>query len=133
MLKGFKDFILRGNVIDMAVGIIIGASFGTVVSSLVKDILTPFIAAIVKAPDFSAFSFTINGSKFLYGDFINALISFLIVSFAIYFFVVLPINKIMARFHKNQPEEPPKTKNCPHCLSEIPMEAKRCAHCTQLV
>jgi large conductance mechanosensitive channel len=133
MLKGFKDFILRGNVIDMAVGIIIGASFGTVVSSLVKDLLTPLIAAVVKAPDFSRLSLTLNGSNFLYGDFINALISFLIVAATVYFFVVMPINKIMERFHKNQPQEPPKTKNCPHCLSEIPMAAKRCAHCTQLV
>src|SRR5580658_5220169 len=96
MLKGFRQFLLRGNVVDMAVGVVIGAAFGAVVSGLVKDLLTPLIAAIVKQPDFSSFSFTINGSKFLYGDFLNALLSFLIVAFAIYFFVVLPVNALIA-------------------------------------
>src|SRR5690348_1864215 len=103
MLKGFRDFILRGNVVDLAVGVVIGASFNTIVSSLVKDVLTPFIAAIIKQPDFSKLTFTINGSQFLYGDFLNSLISFLIVAFAIYFFVVLPINTLSARLHKGPP------------------------------
>jgi large conductance mechanosensitive channel len=133
MLKGFKEFILRGNVVDLAVGVVIGAAFGTVVSALVKDLLTPLIGAIVHSPDFSALAFTVNGSTFLVGDFINSLISFLLVALAVYFFVVLPINKLMARFHKAPPAEPPKTKNCPHCLSEIPLAATRCAHCTELV
>jgi large conductance mechanosensitive channel len=107
-MKGFRDFILRGNVVDLAVGVVIGAAFGAVVSSLVKDILTPFIAAIVRQPDFSKLMFTINGSQFLYGDFLNALISFLIVATAIYFFVVLPVNKMTTRF-KGSPEAPKKT------------------------
>src|SRR5690348_1100251 len=106
MLKGFREFILRGNVVDLAVGVVVGAAFGAVVSALVKDILTPFIAAIVKEPDFSALTFTINGSQFMYGDFLNALISFLIVSATIYLFVVLPINKLMTKFKK--PGPPPE-------------------------
>ena len=107
MLKGFRDFILRGNVVDLAVGVVIGASFGMVVTALVKDLMTPFIAAIVKQPDFSKMVFTINGSQFLYGDFLNALISFLIAAAAIYFFVVLPVNKLLARF-KGPPPAPGK-------------------------
>lgn len=106
-MKGFRDFILRGNVVDLAVGVMIGAAFGTVVSALVKDLMTPFIAAIVQQPDFSALTFTVNGSKFLYGDFLNALIAFLIVATTIYFFVVLPVNKLMHRF-KGSPEAPKK-------------------------
>jgi len=132
MLKGFKQFLLRGNVVDMAVGIVIGAAFGAVVTGLVKDLLTPFIAAIVKQPDFSALTFTINGSKFLYGDFVNALLSFLIVSAAVYFFVVLPINALVARMKKEPPADP-TTRKCPECLSEIPIEARRCAFCTSAV
>jgi len=108
MLKGFRDFILRGNVVDLAVGVVIGAAFGTVVNSLVKDLLTPFIAAIAAQPDFSRLSFTIHGSEFLYGDFLNALISFLIVAATIYFFVVLPTNRLLARF-KGTPEAPKKS------------------------
>ena len=104
-MKGFRDFILRGNVVDLAVGVMVGAAFGTVVSALVKDLMTPFIAALVKQPNFSALTFTINGSQFLYGDFLNALISFLIVSITIYFFVVMPVNKLMTRF-KGAPEAP---------------------------
>jgi len=133
MLKGFKEFILRGNVVDMAVGIVIGAAFGTVVTALVKDFLTPFIAAIVAAPNFSGLTFTLNGSQFMYGDLLNALISFLILAIAVYFFVVLPINKLTETFHKAPPVEPPKTKACPQCLSDIPLAATRCAHCTQPV
>jgi len=130
MLKGFKQFLLRGNVVDMAVGIVVGAAFGAVVSGFVKDLLTPLIAALVKQPDFSAFTFTINGSKFLYGDFINALVSFLIVAAAIYFFVVTPVNAIIARSRKEPPADP-TTKKCPECLSEIPIDARRCAFCGQ--
>ena len=104
-MKGFRDFILRGNVVDLAVGVVVGAAFGAVVSSLVKDILTPFIAAVVQQPDFSKLVFSIRGSQFLYGDFLNALISFLIVSATIYFFVVLPVNRLLTRF-KGAPEAP---------------------------
>ena len=129
MLKGFKQFILRGNVVDLAVGVVIGASFGTVVNSLVKDILTPFIAAIFKSPDFSNLMFTISGSVFMYGNFINALISFLIVAGAIYFFVVTPINTLISKTRREKPLDP-TTKKCTECLSEIPLEAKRCAYCT---
>lgn len=132
MLKGFKEFILRGNVIDLAVGVVIGASFNTVVSSLVKDLFTPFIAAIVKQPDFSALTFTIHGSQFLYGDFVNAIISFLIVAVAVYFFVVLPINTLTKKLHKGPPPEG-TTKKCPQCLSDIPKAATRCAYCTSVV
>ena len=131
-MKGFKQFLLRGNVVDMAVGIVIGAAFGTVVTGLVKDLLTPFIAAIVKQPDFSAFTFTINGSKFLYGEFINALLSFLIIASAVYFFVVLPMNALLARMKKEPPADP-TTKKCPECLSEIPIAARRCAFCTSVI
>jgi len=114
------------------VGIVIGAAFGAVVTGLVKDLLTPFIAAIVKQPDFSALTFTINGSKFLYGDFVNALLSFLIVSAAVYLFVVLPINALVARMKKEPPADP-TTRKCPECLSEIPIGARRCAFCTSSV
>jgi large conductance mechanosensitive channel len=127
-MKGFKQFLLRGNVVDLAVGVVVGAAFGTVVSGLVKDLLTPFLAAIVGKPDFSAFSFTVNGSKFLYGDFINAIISFLIVAAAIYYMVVLPVNALVSRAHQEPPADP-TTKKCPECLSEIPIQARRCAHC----
>ena len=129
MLKGFKQFILRGNVVDLAVGVVIGASFGTVVTSLVNDILTPLISAIFKAPDFSGLSFTINGSSFMYGNFINSLIAFIIVAVSVYFFVVTPINTLISRTRKEKPLDP-TTKKCTECLSEIPLEAKRCAYCT---
>ncbi|MDD5318740.1 MAG: large conductance mechanosensitive channel protein MscL [Candidatus Pacebacteria bacterium] len=129
MLNGFKRFILRGNVVDLAVGVTVGAAFGTVVTALVKDILTPFIAAIFKAPDFSSLTFSLNGSKFMYGDFINAAVSFFIVSVAIYFFVVVPINTLTSRMKKSPPADP-TNKKCPECFSEIPIQATRCAHCT---
>lgn len=129
MLKGFKQFLLRGNVVDMAVGIVIGAAFGTVVSGFVKDLLTPFIAAIVKQPDFSGMLFTVNGSKFLYGEFVNALLSFIIIAAAVYFFVVVPVNALIARARKEPPADP-TTRKCQECLSEIPIGARRCAFCT---
>ncbi len=131
-MKGFKQFILRGNVVDLAVGVVIGASFGSVVTALVSNVLTPLIGAIVKAPDFSNLMFTINGSKFMYGNFLNALISFIIVAAAVYFLVVLPINALIARSKKEAPLDP-TTKKCKECLSEIPIEARKCAHCTSVL
>ena len=130
ILKEFKQFLLRGNVVDLAVGVVVGAAFGTVVTALVKDILTPFIAAIAKIPDFSNMAFTLNGSIFKYGEFINALISFLLVAAAIFFFVVKPMNLLIRLSHKEPPSDP-TTKKCTECLSEIPINAKRCAHCSQ--
>lgn len=132
-MKGFKQFLLRGNVVDLAIGVVIGAAFGTVVNALVKGLLTPFIAAVVKQPDFSAISFTIRGSKFLIGDFVNSVVSFVIIAAAVYFAVVLPMNALMARVHREDKPVQPSTKKCPECLSEIPIEARRCAHCTQPV
>lgn len=132
MLKGFKQFILRGNVVDLAVGVVVGAAFGTVVNALVKGLITPLIAAIAKVPDFSNLSFTLNGSKFLYGDFLNSLISFILVATAVYFMVVIPMNAVMARIHKGESHDP-TTKQCPQCLSTVPAAAKRCAHCTQAI
>jgi large conductance mechanosensitive channel len=128
-MSGFKQFLLRGNVVDMAVGIVVGAAFGTVVTSFVKDLLTPFIAALVGQPDFSAIAFQVNGSKFAIGNFVNSLVSFVIIAAAVYFAVVLPINALVARTRK-EPPAAPATKQCPECLSEIPLEAKRCAFCT---
>ncbi|HEY4742990.1 MAG: large conductance mechanosensitive channel protein MscL [Candidatus Acidiferrales bacterium] len=128
-MKGFKQFLLRGNVVDLAVGVVIGAAFGSVVTAMVKDLLTPLIAAVVKAPDFSGLYFTLNGSKFLYGEFVNAAIAFIIVATAVYFFVVLPINALIARARREPPADP-TTKKCPECLSEIPIAARRCAFCT---
>ena len=132
-MKGFKQFLLRGNVVDMAVAVVVGAAFGAVVSAFVKDLLTPLIAAIAGKPDFSAFYFDVNGSRFLYGDFINAAISFLLVSAAVYFFVVLPINTLIQRYRKAPAPADPTTKKCPECLSEIPIAARRCAFCTAVV
>jgi large conductance mechanosensitive channel len=132
-MGGFKQFLLRGNVVDMAVGIVVGAAFGTVVTSFVKDLLTPLIAAIplIHARDFSAMAFELNGSKFPIGDFVNAIISFVIIAAAIYFGVVLPINTLVARMHREPPADP-TTKKCPECLSEIPIQARKCAFCTSL-
>jgi len=132
-MKGFREFLLRGNVVDLAVGVVIGAAFGTVVTALVKDLLTPLIAAIVRQPDFSSISFTIRGSKFLLGDFINTIVSFLIIAAAVYYVVVLPMNALIARSKRQDKPAQPSTKKCPECLSEIPLEARRCAHCTQPV
>ncbi len=115
---------------DLAVGVVIGAAFGKIVEALVKDVLTPLIGAIAKIPDFSGVYFTINDSKFMIGDFINALVSFLIIAFAIYFFVVVPINALVTRSKRDKVPADPTTKKCPECFSEIPLEATRCAHCT---
>ncbi|HTZ59295.1 MAG TPA: large conductance mechanosensitive channel protein MscL [Acidobacteriaceae bacterium] len=130
MFKGFRDFILRGNVVDLAVGVVVGAAFGSLVTALVKDLLTPIIAAFVKKPDFSGFFFEVNGAKFLYGDFLNAVISFLLIAAAIYYFVVLPVNSLMKRM--KGPITVTK-KTCPECCSEIALEARRCAFCTSAV
>ena len=129
-MSGFKAFLLRGNVVDLAVGVVIGIAFGTVITAFVKDLVTPLIAAMGGKPDFASLFFTVNSSKFLYGDFINALIAFVIVAAVIYFFVVLPINSLVARSRKEPPADP-TTKKCAECLSEIPIGAKRCAFCTQ--
>lgn len=131
VLGGFKQFILRGNVVDMAVGVVIGAAFATVVSAFTKDLLTPLIAALVGKPDFSAIKFTVNGSEFAVGDFINAAVSFLLVAAAVYFFVVTPVNALIARMHRGDAPASPTSKKCPECLSEIPIAARRCAHCGQ--
>jgi large conductance mechanosensitive channel len=133
MLKGFREFVLRGNVVDMAVGVVIGAAFGAIVTAFVKDLLTPLIAALVGKPDFSGYVFEVNGSKFLYGDFINAVIAFLLIAAAVYYFVVLPVNALMARMHKNDPAAAPDKKQCPECLSDIPIAARKCAYCTSAV
>jgi large conductance mechanosensitive channel len=130
MLKGFRQFMLRGNAIDLAVAVVIGGAFGAVVTALVKDLITPLIAAVFGKPDFSAIAFTINGSDFPVGDFINALLSFFFIGVAIYFFVVVPVNTVTARMRRGEGTPDPTTKKCPECLSEIPIAAKRCAHCT---
>jgi len=132
MLKGFRDFILRGNVVDLAVAFIMGAAFNAIVTSMVKDVLTPLIGAVVGKPDFSALVVKVNGAPITVGNFLNAAIAFLIVSFVVYFFIVLPINTVLARLKKPEPA-PAATKACGECLSEIPAAATRCAHCAQPV
>ena len=134
MLREFKQFLLRGNVVDLAVGVVIGAAFGSIVTALVSDLLTPLFSAIFRSSDFSGLFFVINGSKFMYGHFINAFISFLLVAFSVFFFVVKPINILIARSRsRKEPPADPTTKKCTECLSEIPIDAKRCSHCAQLV
>ena len=132
MLKGFRDFILRGNVVDLAVAVVIGAAFSAIVNALVADIINPLIAAIVHKPDFSALLLNVNGGVIKYGDFLNALISFLIIAATIYFLVVLPVNTLLNKF-RPKVVAAPTTKPCPECLSDIPIGAKRCSHCAQLV
>lgn len=129
MIKGFRDFILRGNVLDLAVGLIMGVAFGAVVTSLVKDVLTPFIGNIFGKPDFSSIAY----NHIMIGNFLNAVISFLMVAASVYFFIVMPANALMARIKGPVLEVPPATKACPQCLSDIPIRAQRCSHCTQLV
>ena len=128
-MSGFKKFLLRGNVVDLAVAVVIGAAFSSVVQALVKDLITPILGAFGGVPDFSAITFTINNSRFLIGDFINALLSFVVVAAVVYYFVVVPITRLVERF---SPEPPPAapTRECPHCLSKIPVLASRCAYCT---
>ena len=128
VVKDFKAFILRGNVIDLAIAVVMGAAFGAVVTAFVKDLITPIIAIPGKT-DFSDLKFTIRESDFLYGDFLNVLISFLSIAAAVFFFVVRPVNKLMAR-RKTEPEVMSTTRDCPYCLSSIPIAASRCAFCT---
>jgi large conductance mechanosensitive channel len=128
MLKDFKDFIMRGNVVDLAVAVVIGAEFGAVVNSMVKDIITPLIGAIFGQPDFSSLSITINGSQLMYGNLLNSIITFLSVAIAVFFLVVQPINKLSEIAKKGKNKET-LTRECPECLGEIPAKAKRCMHC----
>ena len=128
MLKDFKTFLLRGNVVDLAVAVVVGAAFGAVVTALVRDLITPIIALIFGKPDFSALSFTINSSHFLYGDFINALFAFVTIAAAVFFFVVQPVNALMRR-RKTEPDVESETRPCTECLSDIPRAARRCAFC----
>jgi large conductance mechanosensitive channel len=130
LVQGFKKFLLRGNLIELAVAVVIGAAFGAVVTSLVKDLITPLIAAIGGQPNFSDLSFTINKSKFAYGDFFNALISFAIVAAAVYFLVVSPVIRLLAYLQRNKEAT---ERACPECLSEIPLKATRCMYCTATV
>ena len=130
MLKGFKEFVLRGNVLDLAIAVVIGGAFSAVVAAMVKDLLTPLIGAIVGKPDFSALVVTVNGSQFLIGDFLNAIISFLLIAAAVYFFVVAPMNALIARRRRGEAPSDPTTKKCPECLSEVPIAARKCAFCT---
>jgi large conductance mechanosensitive channel len=132
MLKGFRDFVLRGNVVDLAVAVVIGAAFTHVINSLVSDIINPLISAIVGQPNFSYLVATVNGGKITYGNFVNAVIQFIIIAAAIYFFMVVPVQKLLKKFQP-QKAEPPKTRPCPQCLSDIPIAATRCAHCGQPV
>jgi large conductance mechanosensitive channel len=129
MFKEFRAFILRGNLVDLAIAGVIGTAFTAVVNAFVKDVITPLIAAIGGKPDFSDLAFTINGSRFAYGDFINALLTFLIVAAVVFFFVVKPVNELMRRY-KTEPPVDEDTRQCPECLSEVPTAAKRCAYCT---
>lgn len=131
MLKGFREFIFRGNVVDLAIAVAVGAAFTAIVNSLVADIITPTIGAIGGQPDFSGYKLTINGSDIMIGQFLNALIAFLIMAAVIYFFIVVPMNKVNARMKAGKVEEP-GTKVCPDCLSAIPTKAKKCMYCTSL-
>ncbi|HEY3764304.1 MAG TPA: large conductance mechanosensitive channel protein MscL [Gaiellales bacterium] len=133
MLKEFRQFIMRGNVVDLAVAVVIGAAFGAVVTALVADLITPLVAAIFGKPSFAGLSFTINKSTFLYGEFLNAVLTFVTVAAAIFFFVVKPLNMLAARRAAGAPTESPTTRPCPQCLSEIPIAAHRCAFCTSEV
>ena len=133
MLKGFKEFLLKGNVVDLAVAVVMGAAFGSVVTAFVKDLLTPLIAALFGKPSFEHLQFAVNNSIFLYGDFLNAVVSFLLVGTAVYFFVVLPMKTLLERTAKPAAPAAPATRQCPECLSEIPLQARRCAHCTSIL
>ena len=130
MIRDFKTFVLRGNVVDLAVGVVMGVAFGAVVTALVKDLVTPLIAAIFGKPDFSSLQFTVNNSKFLYGDFINAVIAFVLIALAVFLFIVQPVNALVARTRREASPEP-DTKKCSECLSVIPAAASRCAFCAQ--
>ena len=133
MFKGFRDFVLRGNVVDLAVAVILGAAFNSIVTSLVSDVLNPLIAATIGKPDFSTVVLNIGSGQIKVGNFLNAAVSFLIVASVVYFAIVLPLNHLMSRIKGPVPEALPTLKTCPECLSEIPLAARRCAHCAQLV
>ena len=130
LAKEFRAFVLRGNLVELAVAFVIGLAFGALVTAFVADLITPLIAAIVGAPDFSSISLTVNGSKLLIGDLLNAVISFVLQAAAVYFFIVLPVNHLMARLRRGEVPPDPTTKKCPECLSEIAIAARRCAFCT---
>ncbi len=129
MLNDFKAFLLRGNVVDLAVGVVIGVAFGAVVTSLVADLITPLIAAIFGSHDFSGLTFSVNGSVFRYGSFLNALLAFVTIAAAVFYLVVVPVNRLLQRARR-EPTPDPTTRTCPECVSEIPIEARRCAFCT---
>ena len=129
LLKEFRAFLIRGTLVDLAVGVVVGVAFGAVVNALVKDLITPIIAALAGKSDFSTLSFTVNGSQFLYGDFINAVITFISVAAAVFFFVVKPVNALTERW-KTEPSDDETVRACPECLSEIPRAARRCSFCT---
>ncbi len=132
-MSGFKQFLMRGNVIDLAVAVVMGGAFGAVVTALVKDLITPLIAALVGKPDFSSLGFTVNGTHFPVGDFINAAVTFVLIGTAVYFFVVLPVNTLVARMRSGEASPDPTTKKCAECLSEIPIAARRCAFCASAI
>jgi len=132
ILQGFKNFILRGSAVDLAVGVVIGASFNNLINAIVKDLLTPTISAVARVPDFSGSYFVLNGYTISYGNFLNNLISFFLVAVAIYFLVILPMSTVSERVNRKKPKKPTH-QTCPECLSEIPFEARRCAHCGQIV
>lgn len=131
-MKDFREFLLRGNLVELAVAVVIGLAFGALITAFVTDLITPLIAAIGGNPDFSALKFRLNGSQFLYGAFLNALIAFLVIALVVFFFVVKPVNRLMRRY-KTEPDIEAATTACPHCLSQIPVGASRCAFCTQPV
>jgi large conductance mechanosensitive channel len=133
MFKGFKEFMLKGNVVDLAVAVVMGAAFGAVVTSFVSNLLTPLISAIAGKPNFSGLKVVVGSSQFLYGEFLNSLISFLLIGIAVYFFVVLPMQHMMARRKREAAPAPATTRKCPECMSDIPLEARRCAHCTSVL
>ena len=133
MFKGFKAFVLRGNVLDLAIAVVIGGAFGVVVTALVKDLITPLIGAIVGKPDFSALVVTVNGSEFLIGDFLNAVLSFFLIAAAVYFLLVAPMNAWIERRRRGEAPADPTTKKCPECISEVPIAARRCAFCTSVL
>jgi large conductance mechanosensitive channel len=129
-MKGFKQFILRGNVLDLAVAVVMGAAFTAVVTSLVKDVITPLIAAVAGKPDFSGIAVSVNGSKLMLGAFLNEVIAFLLLATAVYFLIVLPVNRLVARINRGEAPPDPTTKKCPECQSEVAIAARRCAFCT---
>ena len=128
--KEFRTFLLRGNLVDVAVGLVIGLAFAALVTAFVEDLITPIIAAIFGKPDFSSLDFTINGSRFAYGDFINAVLAFVVIAAVVFFLVIKPVNALMAR-RKTEPPVDETVRQCPHCLSEIPVAASVCAFCTR--